>query len=387
MSLAFKINAEPAARLNRIAISLFFFVAGLTFATWASRIPDIKLRLQLSDAALGSLLFALPVGLLTSLPISGWLVAKLGSRKLLIASAILYPASLLILALSGSVWLLGAGLFFFGLFSNMMNISMNTQAVNVEAAYGRSIMASFHGMWSVGGFTGALAGTAFIAAGASVFMHFLLICLFSGLLIALFYKNISQEDPGGAGSTPLFVKPPRSLMLLGVIAFCCLLAEGAMADWSGVYFQKEVKAPASMITIGYLAFTATMAIGRFVGDWLVVRFSVQRMLQLSGTVIATGLFIAVLFPYLAAATFGFLLVGFGVSSVVPIVYGLAGKSRAMPTSVALAAVSTIGFSGFLLGPPLIGFIAELSSLRISFAFVGILGLGTAMLASRVGNSK
>lgn len=364
-------------------MSVFFFVSGLIFSTWASRIPDIKTKMHLSDAGLGTLLFALPVGLLTSLPISGWLVSKFGSRRLVISSAILYTLSLILLAGSSSIFQLVIGLFFFGLFSNIVNISMNTQAVNVEGLYGKSIMASFHGLWSVGGFAGALAGTFFVSAGISPMIHFLVICLFSGILIFSFYKNMVQQDTGSTESTPLFVKPPKSLLLLGVIAFCCLLAEGAMADWSGVYFQKVVHSPTSLITLGYLAFTSTMAIGRFVGDWLVVKFGVKRMLQISGTTTATGLLIAVLFPYLFPATLGFLMVGFGVSSVVPIVYGLAGKSTAMSTSVALAAVSTIGFLGFLLGPPVIGFIAEASSLRISFTLIAVLGLGTTILAAKV----
>lgn len=383
MSLAISINSSSSAKLNRIAVSAFFFVAGLTFSTWASRIPDFKTSLRLSDAALGTILFALPVGLLTSLPISGWLVAKFSSKRLGQVSAVLYSLSLLLLAASPSVLYLVIALFLFGLFSNMLNIAMNTQAVNVEGIYGRSIMASFHGLWSVGGFVGALAGTFFIASNVSPLIHFMIICAVSALLIFTFGKNMLAQDSGSSESTPMFVKPPRALLLLGVIAFCCLLAEGAMADWSGVYFQRVVEAPASLITIGYLAFTFTMATGRFIGDWLVMKFGVIRMLQLSGTMIATGLLVSVLFPYLWPATMGFLLVGFGVSSVVPIVYGLAGKSKVMSTSVALAAVSTIGFLGFLLGPPVIGFIAELSGLRISFTLIAILGLGTTLLAAKV----
>jgi MFS family permease len=179
------------------------------------------------------------------------------------------------------------------------------------------------------------------------------------------------------------VKPDKKLLMLGLIAFCCLLCEGAMADWSGVYFKTIVVAPAALITLGYVAFTGTMALGRFVGDRLVTKFGVKRMLQISGTMISGGLLISVLFPYLITATTGFLLVGFGVSSVVPIVYGLAGKSTAMSAGTALASVSTIGFLGFLIGPPVIGFIAQLISLRWSFAFIALLGFGTALLAGKL----
>ena len=152
-----------------------------------------------------------------------------------------------------------------------------------------------------------------------------------------------------------------------------------MADWSGVYFKKVVLAPVSLTTLGYLAFTGTMALGRFLGDGMVMKIGVKRMLQLSGVLITTGLLISVIFPYLVSATIGFFLVGFGVSSVVPIVYGIAGRSKTMSASTALATVSTIGFLGFLIGPPIIGFVAEAINLRWSFALIAILGFGTAFL--------
>ncbi len=148
------LNMGILSRIYRIATSVFFFVAGLTFATWASRIPDIQNKLQLSDAGLGGVLFALPAGLMTSLPLSGWLVGNFGSRKLVVAGAILYPMTLILLGVAGSVWVLTLGLFLFGLFANVINIAMNTQAVGIEKLYGKSIMASFHGLWSVAGFTG-----------------------------------------------------------------------------------------------------------------------------------------------------------------------------------------------------------------------------------------
>jgi MFS family permease len=160
-----------------------------------------------------------------------------------------------------------------------------------------------------------------------------------------------------------------------------------MSDWSGIYFKKIVHAPASLITLGYVAFTSTMALGRFIGDWLVTKSGVQRMLQISGSVISLGLLLAVIFPYLSTATAGFFLVGFGVSSVVPIVYGLAGKSTIMSASTALASVSTIGFLGFLIGPPLIGLIAQAISLRWSFTLIAILGFGTAVLSGKLKINK
>jgi MFS family permease len=383
MNLSISLPKLHSSRVYRITVSAFFFVAGLTFSTWASRIPDIKEKLQLSDAALGTILFALPVGLITSLPISGYLVTKFGSRRLVIAASLLYPITLLLLGGASSSWQLVGGLFLFGLWSNLMNIAMNTQAVSVEGLYGKSIMASFHGLWSLAGFTGALAGTFFVSNSIAPIWHFAGIILVTLLLVFVTYKHVMPDNPEDkSGKAPLFAKPDKQLWILGLIAFCCLMCEGAMADWSGVYFQKVVNTPSSMMTIGYLAFTSTMATGRFLGDGLVRRLGVVKMLQLSGSLIAGGLLISILFPFLVPATIGFLLVGFGVSSVVPIVYGLAGRSTTMPTSVALAAVSTIGFLGFLLGPPVIGFIAEAFSLRVSFAVVAALGVVSVVMARK-----
>ncbi len=381
MNLVFSINVP---RVHRIGISVFFFIAGITFASWASRIPEIQNKLQLSEAGLGAVLLALPIGQLISLPISGWLISRYGSRQLVIASAILYPVTLIFLAIATSIFQLVVALVIFGFWANLINIAMNTQAVVVETLYGRSIMASFHGLWSLAGFSGAAIGSFFVSAHLSPFIHFSIICVVTALLVFIFYKHTLPGETTG-GSQPIFVKPDMSILILGLIAFCCMVCEGAMADWSGVYFKKVVETPAAFTALGYVAFMATMATGRFLGDWLVTKFGVKSILQLSGILIATGLMIAVIFPFMFTVITGFLLVGFGVSCVVPVVYGLAGKSTTMSPAMALASVSTISFLGFLIGPPLIGFIAQASSLRWSFTLIALLGLGTTILAAKVKN--
>lgn len=380
-------NKKTLFRKYRIATSIFFFIAGLTFSTWASRIPAIQAKLELSDAGLGAVLFALPAGLMTSLPVSGWLVSRFGSGPMVIVGSVFYPLILLLLASSTSVLQLVLSLFSFGIMGNLINIAMNTQAVGVETLYGRSVMASFHGLWSLAGFTGAVVGTFFVSRGLPPIIHFSIVSGVCVLLVILSYKFTLPHDIGHRQRQKAFVKPDKKILLLGMIAFCCLVNEGAMSDWSGVYFKNIVKAPASLITLGYVAFTSTMAFGRFVGDSLVTKFGIKRMLQISGSVITSGLLLAVIFPYLPTATAGFFLVGFGVSSVVPIVYGLAGKSTTMSAGAALAAVSTIGFLGFLIGPPLIGFIAQAISLRWSFTLIAILGFGTALLAGKLKLNK
>jgi MFS family permease len=366
-------------RTHRWSIGSYFFIAGITFASWASRIPNIKEKLQLNDAELGGILFALPAGSMVSLPISGWLVAKLGSRTVMLIAAIIYPLLLLLLGSASTTFILTILLFFFGLLGNMMNISVNTQAVAVEELYGRSIMASFHGIWSMAGFTGAAVGTLMISLGFDPLKHFSVISTVM-ILLAICMKFGRMPKDAVVGNQPLFVKPDIVLLKLGLISFCCMAAEGTMFDWSGIYFQKIVEAPAGLVTLGYSAFMGTMALGRFLGDGLVLRFGRKEILQGSGILIALGLLIAVFIPTLLFATIGFLLVGFGVSSVVPIVYSQAGKSEKMSPGMALAAVSSIGFFGFFIGPPLIGFIAEAFGLQWSFGIIALLGFGTTILA-------
>jgi MFS family permease len=375
----------PTQRYYRLGVSIFFFIQGLVFASWASRIPDIKNKLHLSDGALGAVLFALPVGQLAAMGLSGYLVSRFGSKRMLSIAALLYPAALVLLGTVTETWQLVTGLMVFGVCANLSNISVNTQGVGVERLYRRSIMASFHGLWSLAGFTGGLISTIMVADGIPPFTHFIIIYIIAFLLILPSRKIILPRDAyhSEKKDKKVFVKPDAYIIKLGLIAFACMICEGTMFDWSSIYFEKVLETPVELTRVGYVAFMSTMAGGRFAADWVVTRVGIKRVLQTSGIVIVSGMALAVLFPNLIMATIGFLLVGFGVSSVVPLVYSLAGKSKRMMPGVALATVSSIGFLGFLIGPPIIGFVAELSSLRISFILIACLGLGTTLLAGKV----
>jgi MFS family permease len=369
-------------RSYRIATSIFFFIAGLTYSSWACRIHDIKAHFGLNNAELGSVLFSLPVGLMISLPISGWMVTRIGSRKVLITAGLFFPFMLCMIGLTTQIWQLVIILFLFGFMNNVFEIAMNTQAVGIESLYKRSIMASFHGLWSLAGFTGIGIGTLAIALKWPIYIHFMIIGIICWILVFFCWKNLLPEDEASE-SQPLFAKPDNHILKLGLIAFASLVTEGTMFDWSGVYFQKIINVPESLTTVGYIAFMGTMAGGRFAADNIVTRFGVRHVLQCSGIISTTGLLLAVVFPTIYTATLGFLLVGIGVSSVVPLVLALAGKSKTLPPGVAIAAVSTVGFLGFLLGPPVIGFIAEAMNLRWSFTLIAILGFGTTLLASKI----
>lgn len=380
ISQAFSLNIPY--RINRIAVGAVFFLYGLCFASWASRIPSIQQTIGLSDTQLGLVLIALPVGLMISLPLAGWLTARAGSRKIVIIATVLYGLALVSLGLAANVYQLVGGLFIFGLSGNMLNISINTQAVGVEALYKRSIMASFHGVWSLAGFIGAAIGTFMMGRGIFPYQHFIVILVVAVSILLISNRNLIREDAKQDGNQPIFAKPDKSLINLGIIAFCSMICEGAMFDWSGVYFKKVVVADEAWLGAGYTAFMSTMAFGRFFADWATVRFGIKRILQYSGLLTASGLLIAVLFPHLVTAIIGFLLVGFGVSSVVPLVYSAAGRSKVLSPGVALAAVSTIGFLGFLCGPPVIGLVAGATSLRISFAIIAVMGLCVSVVSSR-----
>jgi MFS family permease len=367
-------------RTLRIAVGAMFFMTGLCFASWASRIATIQQNLNLSDAALGGVLFAMPVGLMCSLPFSGWIITKIGSRKLLIGALIVYSGCLVTLGLAQNTFQLIICLLLFGFASNAVNISVNTQAVAAEKLYQKPILASFHGIWSLAGFTGAGIGTFMIGKNIIPFYHFGIVFILIIATIALVSGYLKNDKVTSSG--PAFVMPDSSLIKLGVIAFCSLICEGAMFDWSVIYFKKVVLAHGAWMGAGYTAFMLTMASGRFVADWFAHRFGLKRTLQISGVLTATGLLVAVIFPYLFTALAGFLLVGFGVSSVVPLVYSAAGRSKTMSPGVALAAVSTIGFMGFLIGPPVIGFIAGLASLRASFTLIAAMGICVTIFSTK-----
>ncbi|WP_291097987.1 MULTISPECIES: MFS transporter [unclassified Flavobacterium] len=372
--------------LNRIrwAVSMFYFGMGLCFATWASRIPNIKTALDLSDGHLGTILLALPLGQLTMMFFSGKLVTSFGSNRILPFSILMYAFSLTNIGLASNAWQLGLGLYFFGVFGNLSNISINTQGVYAEGLFRRTILSSFHGVWSLAGFTGALVGLGMLALKLHTYTHFLIIALIVVLLVAFNFKFlIKAKETIQPQKKKRFRKPDKSLVLLGVIGFCSMASEGIMFDWSGVYFKDIVKVPGPLIVVGYTSFMIMMASGRFFGDRLINKFGRKRVMQISGVMISSGLFMAVIFPFIIPCTIAFMIVGLGVSTIVPTLYGIAGKHPTIPTGEALTAVSSVSFLGFLMGPPLIGHIAELSSLRFSFAFIGIFGFMIALIVSRI----
>jgi MFS family permease len=367
----------------RIAVSAFYFCMGFSFASWASRIPDIKTKLNLSEGELGSILLALPIGQLLMMPVSGRLVTKYGSKTILSFAILLYALELTNLGWATHGWQLALALFIFGLVGNMSNISVNTQGVLAEKIYGRPIMTTFHGVWSIAGFSGALVGLLMMNLKLAPRQHFFVVAAMVFIIVFIARRYLITGTSAPAEKKKFFSKPESILVKLGIIAFCSMAAEGTMFDWSGVYFREIVKAPHSLVILGYTTFMIMMATGRFAGDRIIAGIGRKKTLQLSGLFVLTGLLISVLLPYLVTATIGFLIVGLGVSSVIPTVYSTAARSAKTSPGMALAGVSSIGFLGFLIGPPLIGYIAQISSLQYSFAIVSLFGLCVTIMVTKL----
>lgn len=389
----------PRLIRTRLAICASFFIQGLMFATWCARIPDVRVRLGLNEAQLGSLLLMLPIGQLLAMAPNGWLVARFGSRRMLVTAGFLYPSVLCCLGVAPNTWSLAAGLFLAGFAANLSNTAANTQGVQLEHYYRRSIIALFHGMWSLAGLVAVAISVGFAQFGVPVWLHFgcaavgaCVLLSFSGGALMGFDRAVGGQRAGEKRSAGGWKLTP-ALVWLGVASLGCMACEGTIYDWSGIYLRDAVGVAPEVQSLGYLAYLCTMVTMRFLADGIVNRLGVLRVLLASGVCISGGLALAVgLAGFgpgvgLAGAVIGFALVGCGTSAVVPLCCGLAGKERAVSPSIAIAEISTIGFFGFLATPPLIGFIAHAVSLRLAFAVMAGIGLlvvvATAALRKRV----
>lgn len=373
--------------LPRLAISIYFFFSGLVFSSWVSRIPHIKDEFGFNEAELGGILFMLPLGSLAALPISGWLVQKFSSRVIGLLSILLYTVLLYGIAAAEQVFQLSVTLFLFGVVGNFCNIALNAQGLSIQERIKKPILSSLHAMWSLGAFVAAAISGWSMKMGYSTDLHFLLVAVLASF-VALVLVYLFVDDVGSDGrEQKIFVFPNRSLLLLGVICFCVAMTEGAMADWSSLYYRQVANEMHNVSTAGYTAFAFCMATGRFVGDFFIHRFGHSRVLKFNGGLILTGIVLALTVSVPAVVILGFALVGFGVSSGIPIVYMLSAKNKTMAPAAALAAVSSLGFTGFLIGPPIIGFIAQLTGLRYALTIVAIMGLIVWVLSMRVKSGK
>lgn len=369
----------------RIATNALFFLCGISFASWASRIPDMKELLQLSDAALGTVLFAMPIGSLTALPIAGVIIHKFGSKKITFLAVLVYFIALPLLGLSASPVTLAISLFIFGFGSDLLNIAMNVQAVGVEKIQKRSIMSSFHAVFSIGFMLGAALGGLIAKQGISTFHHLVAIGSLDLLIGIISFSYLLQHDHKSDENQPLFAIPDKSLIILGVICFCGMLCEGAMADWSVLYYKQIMDNPNGFATAGFTAFSVLMVVGRIFGDRILQNFGLRKTLLINCLFVFVGMSIAIFISLPEAVVIGFGITGLGLSTIVPLIYSEAGHSKTMAAGVALAAISTLGIAGFLIGPVMIGYLSEFFSLKIALSSLILLGLIGSFLTTKISN--
>ena len=370
MDAAILNNKSP--RQLRIATSVYFFISGFGYSTWASRIPSVQQHLHLNEAQLGAVLLVMPVGLLLTLPITSKLLGHFESRMIMFIGALVFNSLLALPGFVVSELQLVLVLFCFGSARNLMNLSMNTQAVDVQALYSRSILTTMHGIWSLAGFAGAGLGYVMVLFDVSTGWHLLSVSIVLVITALVCFPYTLEKKPVPQVKKPVFSLPDKEMMKFALICFGCMACENIMYDWSGIYFLKVIHSSKAASIGAYVIYMVTMTIGRFAGDKLVGIVGVKKLLMYSGWLIFSGLLLAVLLPFQVSAGFGFAMVGLGVSCIVPLVFSIAGKSKKANTGQSLAAVSTIGYLGFLLVPPLVGFIAQATNLRWSFAVIALM---------------
>jgi len=363
---------------NRVAVSFVFFTNGAILASWVPHIPAVKRAHDLGDAALGAILLSMAAGAVSALSITGWLVARFGSRRMTGWSAVGLCLALPLPIFAPNSMVLAAALFLLGACNGALDVSMNSQAVEVEKLHGRAIMSSFHGLFSLGGFVGAgvAAWLEWLGVGEGTQVVAATIAGLSVVAAAL--RFLVPAPPSGGRAAPLFVRPDGVLRTLGLLAFGALLAEGSMADWSAVYLRDSLGGTMHVAAVGFAAFSLTMMVGRFCGDALVRRFGSARVLRASALLAAAGLSMALVVGTPAAGITCCGAVGLGVANIFPILLSMAGRVEGTEPSLALAAVTATGYFGFLAGPPLIGIAAELTSLRLA---LGIVAAFCALIAA------
>jgi MFS family permease len=354
----------------RVAVTAAFVLNGVGIGSWAARVPAVQDGLALSNARLGLALFGIALGAIVSMVITGGLIDRHGSRTVLRVASVAFGVSLALPAAMPSLALLTISLFAMGACSGAMDVSMNANGVEVEARYGRPVLASMHAAFSAGGLVGAGIGAIVAAAGIGVRPHLAGV----GLVVAVGSwvsgrRLHSEGRRTGAHRARLVARPPRRLVAIGTIAFLCMLAEGSAADWSAVYLAEPLSAGAAVAALGFAAFSAAMIVGRLVGDRILTRVGATRVLVSGAAISAGGLGLALLVGRPVVGIVGFACLGAGLAGVVPIAFRTGATTPGVASGVGLAAVATMGYTGFLVGPPLIGAVAGVSTLPRALVIV------------------
>lgn len=372
---------------SRRSVGAVFLLHGLIFVTWVCRIPAAQQDLRLSPGQLGLVLLSASAGSLVAMPTAGWLVARYGSRRLTQLSSLAFAAALLPLPLASNPLLLSAALFVFGAAGGTQNVAMNAHAVTVEKGMRRPVMASFHALFSCGAMAGAAAGAWIASQGVEPLIHMWGSAALYSLAVLAVLPGLHDPDLQPVPSAGLTLRIPRAIAALGLLAFCVLVGEGAMADWSAVYLSSVIGLDAGGAALGYAAFSAAMVVGRFSGDRVTASFGRARPVRAGALLAAAGLAAALASDIFLLILAGFALAGLGLSIIVPNVFGAAGRAPGVPSGVGLAAVTTAGYVGFLSGPPIIGGLAQMIGLRAALGIVVLSLVTGAALAGSVEPAK
>ena len=368
---------KPAAgRAEQHSTRLLFLLAGFSAAAWASLVPVAKAATGVNEGQLGLVLLCLGIGSLLAMPVSGVVSTRHGCRKVLMVCGVALCACLPLLASVQNVFTLAAALFFFGAMIGTLDCVMNIQAVIVERDSKRPLMSGFHGFYSLGGLLGAATTSTIMDLGVSPFATVSAIALAGVLLLMLIRRHVLPY--GNPAEGPPFALPRGEVLFLGMLCMTVFLVEGSMMDWSAVMLTENHGMPVAQAGYGFAAFSLTMTFGRLTGDRIVARVGRRSVVTVGGLLAMGGILLATLVPLWQAALLGYAMVGLGCSNIVPVLFTAVGRQTSMPQSVAVPAMSTLGYAGVLAGPAAIGFIAHHSSLPMAFLLVAALMLFVAI---------
>ena len=379
--MSFNTNSMNKRLQYRVAIILFFFVNGFLYANCTGRLPELKDYFGVSNSTLGTMLFTTALGALVAMPLTGWLTTRYNSGKLTIYAGLLFCCVVPFIPFSQNIWAGRISFFMTGFFSGAMDITMNGQAVFVERVYKKTIMSSFHAAFSIGMALGAGSGALFANYHYPLRYHLLYVAIASIITLAIVAPVILQnqtapvQEKASRGGRQ---KIPFMIWLIAIIGYCGMTGEGSMVDWSAIYMHTVVGKTKAFSALAVGSFATAMTIGRLFGDYLIDKAGKQTILLFSCFAAITGLSIALLFVSAPTVLMGFFLVGIGLSNVVPLTYSTAGNIKGIEPAAGIAIASTIGYSGFFVGPPAIGYLADSVGLRIGLCFT--LGLFLIMLA-------
>lgn len=365
---------------QRFFLSTFFFVSGVCFSSWASRIPTIKTFFGYNEAELGTILLFMPISSLIGLPVSGWLVAHYDSRIPMSFAFVTLALALMSIGFATNDVVLIASLCVFAFSMRVLNIAMNTQAIALQKFFDRKINGSFHGLWSTGGIVGVGISTVMVAFNISMSTHLMIISAITLLITFFCYRFLLRNDRSTSGNKLILGKPDPYIAYLGLLVFFSGLCEGGMFDWSGIYFKEVVKV--EVFTWGYLTYMICMAFSRFASDRVVEKIGMANTYIASSCFIFFGIFLAIIFPTFWPSMIGFCLTGFGTAAIIPMTFSLASGSKKYSPGMAISLIATYGIVGMFIGPPLVGYLAHAFNLRVSFlifAFSGAMFIPVSQL--------